>query len=137
MKKNTKDNLCNLKLLSKLIEAEKYFTKKEYTGAVELARELFERGVFDLCEKELAKLPTNAELLGKLVEKLKGKSIQKVLERIQKGETLSNSVMLKGLSSLLTHTAIEVEHGNVEYKILLSSIYEKVGEVLYNLLSEK
>lgn len=129
-------DLHSLKLLNRLTEVEKYFTRKEYKSTVNLARELFERGVFDLCEKELEKLPTNAELLEKLTKKLKGKSIQRVLERIQKGETLSNSVMLKGLSSLLTHTAIEVEHGNTEYKVLLPSIYEKVGEVLYNLLSE-
>lgn len=130
------DKVGGLKLYSRLFEVEKYFTKKEYVGTVELARELFERGAFNLCEKQLAKLPSSAELLEKLVKKLKGKSIQKVLERIQKGGILSNSIMLKGLSSLLTHTAIEVEHGNVEYKLLLPSIYEKVGEVLYNLLSE-
>lgn len=125
-----------LELLSRLHEATKYFTKKEFAVIVELARELFEHGHFNLCEKELKKLPNNSQLLESLVERLKGKSIQKVLEKIQRGEILSNSVMLKGLSSLLTHTTIEVEHGNDEYKILLSSIYEKVGEVLYNLLSE-
>lgn len=127
--------LCNLKLLNKLTEAKKYFTKKEYADTVELAEELFERGQFDLCEKQLEKLPGNVELLGRLVEKLKGKSVYKSLKLIQEGKAVENSLTTaKGLSSLLTHIIIECEHGNNEYKVLISNIIEKLNEIIYNTL---
>ena len=124
-----------MKLWDKIRKAEKYFTAKEYTAIVELARELFERGQFDLCEKELKKLPTDAKLLGKLVEKLKGKSVYKTLKLIQEGKAVENSLTTaKGLSSLLTHIIIEVELGNNEYKVLVPSIIEKLNEIIYSTL---
>jgi len=121
-----------LKLLNKLTEGEKYFTKK--AGIVNLARELFERGQFDLCEKELERLPTDAELLEKLVEKLKGKSVHKTLKQMQEGRVENNLLTAKGLSSLLTHILIECEHGNNEYKILIPNVIEKLNEIIYNTL---
>lgn len=129
-----KDTLYSLKLGGRLFEVEKYFTKKEYTSTVELARELFERGQFDLCEKKLEKLPSNIELLETLVKKLEGKSVAKTLKLIQEGKIENNLVTAKGLSSLLTHIIIEVEHGNNEYKILVPSIIEKLNEIIYNTL---
>jgi len=123
----------NLKLLNKLTEAEKYFITKEYVDTVELARELFERGQFDLCEKQLAKLPSRAELLDQLVEKLKGKSVYKTLKRIQEGKAGVDWAGLKGLMSLGTHIMIECEHGNTEYRILLPNLLEKISEMIYEL----
>lgn len=128
------DKVGGLKLYSRLFEVEKYFTKKEYVGTVELARELFERGQFDLCGRELEKLPSGAKLLGNLIEKLKGKSVAKTLKLIQEGETKDGLLTAKGLSSLLTHVIIEVEHGNHEYKILIPNICEKLNEIIYNTL---
>lgn len=127
-------DLVNLKLLNRIVEAEKCFIRKKYAGIVELAQELFERGQLDLCEKQLAKLPTNAELLGKLVEKLEGKSVAKTLKLIQEGKVENNLVTAKGLSSLLTHVLIECEKGNHEYKVLVPSIVEKLNEIIYNTL---
>jgi len=123
----------NLKLLNKLTEAEKYFIKKEYVDTVELARELFERGQFDLCEKELRKLPTNGELLENLVERLRGKSVYKTLKQIQEGKAGNDLLTLKGLLSLGTHIVIECEHGNTEYRILLPNLLEKIGEIAYGI----
>lgn len=129
-----KDNLCSLKLLSRLTATEKYFTKKKYVSTVELARELFERGQFDLCEKMLEKLPSDAELLRQLVKKLEGKSVAKTLKLIQEGKVGNDLVTAKGLSSLLTHVLIECEHGNMEYKVLVPNIIEKLNEIIYNTL---
>jgi len=127
----------NLKLLNRLLEAEKYFTKKKYVDIIELAKELFERGQFDLCEKQLEKLPNNGDLLEKLVEKLKGKSVAKTLKLIQEGKVGNDWTGLKGLMSLGVHLIIEREHGNTEYEILLPIILEKVNEISYDLLSRR
>lgn len=129
--KNT--NLYNLKFLNRLLEAEKYFTKKKYMDIVELARELFERGQFDLCEEQLDKLPTIAELLESLIERLKDKHLYKTLRKIQESKVGNDLLTAKGLSSLLTHTIIEVEQGNTEYKILLPNLLEKISEIIYKL----
>jgi hypothetical protein len=123
-------------LLSKLLEAEKYFIKDEYKAITGLSRELFERGQFDLCEIELGKLPTREKLLRILVEKLKEKSVYKTLRKIQEGQVDNDLVTAKGLSSLLTHAIIEVEQGNVEYGILIPSILEKLNDVVYCVLSQ-
>lgn len=128
------NNLCNLKLMDRLFEAERYFTKKEYLDTIKLARDLFERGQFDTCQEELDKLPSNVKLLEQLVKKLKGKSISRTLKKIQEGKVENSLITAKGLSSLLTHIFIEVEHGNSEYKILVPSIIEKLNEVIYSTL---
>ena len=136
-----KNNFHSLQLLTRIVEAKKYFTKKEYVDTVELSRELFERGQFDLCEKQLEKLPSSAELLGNLVEKLgpqkgrpKGKSVYKTLKKLQEGRVESSLVAAKGLSSLLTHVFIECEHGNDEYKVLVPNIVENLNEIIFNTL---
>jgi len=124
----------NEKLLNRLLEAEKYFTQKKYVEIVELAKELFERGQFDLCEKQLSKLPSSGELLEKLVKKLKGKSVYRTLKQIQEGKVGNDLYTAKGLSSLLTHALIEIEHGNNEYKVLVPIMIEKLNEIIYNTL---
>lgn len=131
----------NLNFYNRLVEAEKYFTKKKHTDIVELARELYERGQFDLCEEQLGKLPNSAKLLEQLVKKLgpqkgrpKGKSVYKTLKLIQEGKMDDDLVTAKGISSLLTHVFIEIEHGNNEYKILVPKIIEKLNETVYNTL---
>jgi hypothetical protein len=123
-------------LLSKLLEAEKYFTRKEYINIVRLAKELFERDQFDLCERELEKLPTREQLLKNLVQKLEGKSVYKTIRKIQEGQVDNDLVTAKGLSSLLTHAIIEVEQGNVEHGILIPSILEKLNDIIYCVLSQ-
>ena len=124
----------NLQLLNKLTEAEKYFTKKKYADTIELARELFERGQFDLCKQQLEKLPTSVKLLEDLIGKLKDKHLYKTLRHIQEGKVGNNLLTAKGLSSLLTHIIIEVEQGNNEYKVLVPSVIEKLNEIIYNIL---
>ena len=124
----------SLKLLSRVSESERYFTKNKYVGIIKRAKELFERGDFNLCGKELDKLPNSAELLETLVKKLKGKSVLKTLRQIREGKIGNDLLTAKGLSSLLTHAVIEIEHGNNEYKILIPNIIEKLNEIIYNTL---
>lgn len=122
------------KLLKKLDEVTKYFTKKKYSNVVARAANFFNMGRFDLCEKELKKLPSNAQLLESLVKKLKGKSVYKTLKKLQEGKVGDDLLTAKGLSSLLTHVIIEITKGNNEYKVLVPNILEKLSEISYNLL---
>lgn len=136
MKKKTDliGNLDIVILLTRLSEAEKYFTKKEYVGINKRAEELFERGEFTLCKKELDKLPNSAQLLETLVSKLKDKHLYKTLRKIQEGKVPNDLLTAKGLSSLLTHVIIEVEQGNNEYKVLIPVVAEKLNEIIYSTL---
>jgi len=124
-------NPCDLKLMDRLFEVEKYFIKKEYLGVVKLSRELFEQGQFDKCSEELDKLPSSGDLLGWLIKKLQGKSIGRTLKKIQEGKSKDNLITAKALSSLLTHIFIEVEKGNSEYNILVPKIIEQLNEAVY------
>ena len=134
LREMTRDNLCRLKLLDKLTVVEKYFTKRKYIDIVELARELFERGQFDLCEKQLEKLPSNGELLEQLIRKLRKKSVYKTLRQLQEGKVGNDLLTAKGLSSLLTHIIIECDKGNDECKVLIPNVIEKLNEIIYNIL---
>ena len=123
----------NYKLLNRLAEAEKYFTKEKYAGTVRRAKELFECGKHATCEKELDSLPSSGELLERLVSKLKDKHLYKTLRKIE-GKVGNDLLTAKALSSLLTHIIIEVEQGNNEYKMLILGVIEKLNEILYNAL---
>lgn len=124
----------NLNLWNKIKQAEKFFTKKEYAAIVERSLHLFKTQQDELCEEELAKLPSSAELLSRFVEKLKGKSVHKTLKQIQEGKAENSLLTAKGLSSLLTHIIIECEHGNHEYKILIPNVIEKLNDIIYTTL---
>jgi hypothetical protein len=67
-----------------------------------------------------------------LVTKLKGKSVYTNLELIAKGKCKTPITEIIGVSSLLTHGLIELEK-NKKYKLLVSHLYEKLGELLYRL----
>jgi len=120
-------------LLQILLLAERNFRGSEYEPIVNLSLELFNRGCYDLCERELSKLPTADKLLDDLVEKLKGKSVYKTLRKIQNGCSDDSIITAKGLSSLLTHVLIECER-SPEYRILVPSILDKLNEVIFRVL---
>lgn len=126
-----------MNLWDRVRTAEKYFTGEKYRAIVERAIYLFQTHQNRLCEEELNKLPSSADLLEELVEKLKGKSVAKTLKQIQEGEAGNDWTGLKGLMSLGVHLIIEREHGNTEYGILLPVILEKVNEIGYDLLSRR
>jgi len=70
--------------------------------------------------------------LENLVEKLKGKSVYENLKAISLGKCKDPIREVIGVSSLCTHALIELET-NKEYKILVANLYEKLGQLIYDL----
>jgi len=120
-------------LLARLVIAEKYFTCEKYKTQVALARERFTSGRLSACEAIVEQLPTADTLLVELIGRLKGKPIYKTLKKIHASKDNSVITKLKGFSSLVTHTVIEMEKGNTEYGLLLPMLLEKEQELLYEL----
>ena len=120
-------------LLNRLVVAEKHFTGEQFQTVVSLARKSFDGGNFKACEEMVTRLPTVESLLAALIHKLEGKSIYRTLEKIHKNEAVDPFMKLKGLSSLITHTVIEMEKGGVEYGLILPSLMEKAQALLYEL----
>jgi len=118
-------------LVIKLQIAEKYFTSEQYQTLVSLAKNKFNAGNFQACKEMVAKFPTEESLLNDLIEKLEGKSIYRTLEKIHRGDSIGPLVKLKGISSLVTHTVIEMEKGNAEFGLLLPSLLEKAQALLF------
>jgi len=67
-----------------------------------------------------------------LVQKLKGKSVYVNLKQIAEGKCKDPVREVIGISSLLTHSLIEMQK-NKEYKLLVANLYEKLGSLIYNL----
>ena len=113
-----------------------YFTNTKYSNAVREADRYFQRGEIGLCLANLGRLPSAKELLAELVEKLKGKSVHKTLERAKRNGS-KGLVELKALSSLMTHAAIECEQGRLEYRLLIPLLLERINDVGFGVLSQK
>lgn len=113
-----------------LRDAERFFEGTKYQNVLVEAVNRFP----DLkkVQESLNKLPTDAQLLKELVQKLRGKSVYKNLERLNKGGTGLNE--LKTASSLLTHCIVEIEHDNKEFKKLIPLLLEKINNCSYNIL---
>lgn len=124
-----------VKMLKKLSEYDSYFKDDpQCKSTMGLAHTLYNSMNYALCEKTLEKLPTRADLLASLMEKLKGKSAYKNLLKIQEGCIPEVSfTTLKGLSSLMTHAVISCEQGDTRYKRLLPYIAEKIDQLIYQL----
>lgn len=118
-------------LLDTIYAKSKMFEGTTYQTIVDTAMSYWNSGMTELAITELKKLPTTEELLDKLIEKLKGKSVYNNLKRLQRGVVTNRYSKLKIMSSLLTHIAIECEHGNKEYNHLLYAINEKIGMLLF------
>lgn len=78
----------------------------------------------------LESLPSERQLITELITKMAGKSVAKTLIKLAKEESVPVVEMLKGWSSFMTHVAIEIEHGNTEYRMLLGRLYEKIGSLI-------
>lgn len=125
-------------VLRQLEEARQFFANTQYSHIVKEADRFFLRGEIKLCREQLNRLPSSKALLDELVNKLKGKSIYKTLERLQRrdGRKGKGLVELKALSSLLTHTAIECEQGRLEYRTLIPLLLERLNNAGFAVLSE-
>lgn len=127
--------VSNINILMKLEEARQHFTDTKYSHIVREADRFFQRGNLVRCLTQLDRLPSDKELLAELVDKLKGKSVHKTLERANRTGR-KGLLELKALSSLLTHTAIECEQGRLEYRRLIPLLLEKLNNVGFGVLSE-
>jgi len=123
-------------ILAQLEEAHHYFSNTRYGHIVKEADRSFQRGELDLCQGHLQRLPTAPKLLAELIQKLKGKSVYKTLERSKRNRR-KGLMELKALSSLLTHTVIECEHGRMEYRRLIPLLLEKLNDVGFNILKSE
>jgi hypothetical protein len=123
--------LMDLTLRETIDKAQKYFrSNPKYYPIARTAADLFEQGKEQECLDEMKKLPNEAMLLDKLVEKLKGKPVYKTLKKISCGSIDSDYEEMKGWFSLGTHIAIELERGVYEYGLLLPMLYEKIGRLV-------
>lgn len=118
-------------LIQKVFELNKYFLNTKYNGLVVTLNECMESRSFIEAREKIREFPTDKMLLDELVNKLKGKSVYTNLIK-SRGET--DLVSLKSLSSLLTHTIIECEKGNTEFKKLIPLLLEKINEISYKIL---
>ena len=73
---------------------------------------------------------TQEQLMARLIIKLKDKSVYKTLKALSEGKVENTPTALKGLFSLGTHIAIELEQGNKEFGMLLPPLYNKIGKLI-------
>ena len=112
-----------------LLEASKKFVGTKYQIEVEKASKAYLSEDYKLMESILAKLPTEPILLASLLEKLKGKSVEKGIKRAlneSRATTLEQGI---AISSLCTHCLIEMKTDNT-YKLLLPDIYKRLGDFI-------
>lgn len=114
---------------SKLVYYEAYLKESQYAPYVQRARTLLDEGLTNAAEEVLKCLPDEKVLLEELVNKLKDKPVYKALKRGLK-ENSTDVKFVKALFSLGTHILIECEQGNNEYKMLLPTVYHKIGSLL-------
>lgn len=123
-----------LTLLEKIARVEKAFRGTKYDSDVDQLFEFYHKSNFKGIEEVLKKFPTEEQLLAELIEKLKGKTIYETLKKVVSEKIKDPAIVAKSLSSLLTHTLIEIEQGKKEYKMLVPVLYERLGQILYQAL---
>lgn len=115
------------KYSKQLLEASKKFVGTKYAKDVEKASAAYLAQNYTLMETILGSLPTEPLLLARLLEQLKGKSVEKGIKKAldeTKATTLEQGI---AVSSLITHTLIEMRK-NPEFKILLPNLYSRLGD---------
>ena len=112
-----------------LMEASNKFKNTKYEASIKEASQAYLNEDYNLMETILSKLPTEPILLASLLEKLKGKSVEKGLKKVlQEGRA---TTLEQGIStaSLLVHILIECKEDST-YKLLLPDAYKKLGEFI-------
>jgi hypothetical protein len=71
------------------------------------------------------------DLLRRLEDQLRGKPVWKTLKAVRAGKATQWEAA-KGLFSLGTHVAIELEQGREEYRAVLVDVYEQLGTILFS-----
>ena len=114
-------------LLKKPLEASKKFNGTKYEVEIEKASSAYLAENYKLMESILSKLPTEPILLASLLEKLKGKSVEKGIKKALRESTATTLEQGIAISSLITHLLIEMKT-NPEYKLLLPDAYKRLGD---------
>lgn len=119
--------------LFRISRAEKYFAGTKYGSKVMEAVKLYNQDKVKEANVIMDSLPTSETLMERLAPKLRGKSVYTTLKKIGRGKVESTAEVMKGLFSLGTHVCIEIEKGNLEYRMLLEDIYSRIGKDIFNL----
>ena len=119
-------------LVNKYLELHQLYENTEHSETLIHIENAFGDGDLETAKKLIESLRDKNQLLTDLSEKLKGKPVYTTLKRILEGKVDNKYIALKGLSSLMTHIAIEAEKGNMEYVPLLREINAQ-----YNVILEK
>lgn len=114
------------KYSKQLLEASKKFKGTKYEADVEKASAAYLAQNYGVMESILQSLPDEPKLLAILLEKLKGKSIEKGLKKALNENEATTIEQGIAVSSLLTHVLIEMKT-NPEYKVLLPNLYLRLG----------
>jgi hypothetical protein len=86
---------------------------------------------FKKLEEHLNKFPTDIQMLGSIVEKVKGKSVERNIKIAINSGTSNVVETLIAVSSLMTHVAIECKQ-NREFRALLPDLHNKLGELIHH-----
>jgi len=112
-----------------LYRATVVFDGSKYEPTVKKMVESFVGKDFKKFDSLYKTLPTDIELLDTILEKVKGKRVFSTLKKTVSESIEDRTEALIGLSSLLTHVAIECKT-NREFRALLPDIHEKVGALI-------
>ena len=111
----------------KLLEFSKKFVGTKYQGEVEKASRAYLSENYTLMSSILSKLPTEPQLLASLLEKLKGKSVEKGIKKALNENTATTLDQGIATASLITHILIECRTAP-EYRLLLPDAYKRLGD---------
>jgi hypothetical protein len=112
--------------LSKLALANRYFFNTKYSDILVKAQEYYNKGDEIKAMKALSQLPDKTKLLRQLLKECRGKAMEKSLRKVTDGKITNFYGVLKSLYSLGTHILIELEKGNLEYRMLLEDVFLKI-----------
>ena len=123
-------------ILSRFRIAEKAFRGTKYQAVLDECIECYAREQDAALEKAMEQFPSPEELFRSLLDTLShpkptGKPIFRTMRKIIEGKEVTREEKLKAYFSFCTHICIELEHGNKEYNMLLDTMYEKIGGLLY------
>lgn len=122
-----------MNVFSRIQVAERYFSGTTYHDQLWAAISRYHAGDLVGAVAALDKLPTKLDLLGDLVEHVKGKPAYKTLSKIAAGYSESAVERVKGLSSLMTHACIAIEKGGREYLMLVEDLHLRIAEALFSI----
>jgi len=87
-------------------------------------------GNYDAADKLLSKLDDKDTLIVRLLVHLKDKPVFKTIRKVLSGESDNIYKGLKALFSLGTHVSIELEKGNMEYRVILDDVLDAIYKQL-------